>query len=118
MIKQICPVLWTMNLKETLDFYTENLDFEIEECNEDLGTASLQRDGYKIMLLKPTHNVIKPTFTGSLYLHTTEVDKLWEKLKEKVDICYPIGDFEWNMREFALYDNNGYILQFGEEITA
>ena len=27
-------------------------------------------------------------------------------------------DFEHGMREFAIYDNNGYMLQFGQEIEA
>jgi len=31
----------------------------------------------------------------------------------KANICYEIETFEWGMREFAIYDNNGYILQFG-----
>ena len=28
-----------------------------------------------------------------------------------------IETFEWGMREFAIYDNNGYVLQFGQETT-
>jgi uncharacterized glyoxalase superfamily protein PhnB len=44
------------------------------------------------------------------------VDGIYEDLKKKVKLVYPIEDFEWGMREFAIYDNNGYILQFGEEI--
>jgi len=24
---------------------------------------------------------------------------------------------DWGMREFAIYDNNGYMLQFGQEIA-
>jgi hypothetical protein len=27
-------------------------------------------------------------------------------------------DFEYGMREFAIRDNNGYILQFGQEISS
>ncbi|NHQ72651.1 bleomycin resistance family protein, partial [Elizabethkingia miricola] len=30
--------------------------------------------------------------------------------------CYNIEDFPWQMREFAIYDNNGYILQFGQDV--
>ena len=40
------------------------------------------------------------------------------KVKEKVKVVYPIENFEWEMREFAIYDNNGYMLQFGQDITA
>jgi len=34
-----------------------------------------------------------------------------------VRICYPIETFEYGMREFAIYDNNGYLLQFGEAVV-
>lgn len=33
-------------------------------------------------------------------------------LKSKANICHEIKTFEWGMREFAIYDNNGYIVQF------
>jgi hypothetical protein len=41
---------------------------------------------------------------------------MWLKLKDKADICYSIETFPWGMREFAVYDNNGYILQFGQDV--
>ena len=44
------------------------------------------------------------------------VDLFWERIKDNVKICYPIENFEYGMREFGIYDNNGYLLQFGEEI--
>ena len=35
--------------------------------------------------------------------------------KSKSRICYSIENFEYGMREFAIYDNNGYLLQPGCE---
>jgi hypothetical protein len=29
-------------------------------------------------------------------------------------VAYPLEDFHYGMREFAIYDNNGYMLQFGQ----
>ena len=40
-----------------------------------------------------------------------------EAVKDKAKIVYPLEDFEWQMREFAIYDNNGYMLQFGQDIS-
>jgi uncharacterized glyoxalase superfamily protein PhnB len=59
-----------------------------------------------------------PLFTGSLYFRTDDVDGLWQRLKDKARICYPIDNFEYGMREFAIYDNNGYLLQFGQPLPA
>jgi uncharacterized glyoxalase superfamily protein PhnB len=58
----------------------------------------------------------RPVFTGSLYIKTDDVDASWERLRDNVKVCYPIENFDYGMREFAIYDNNGYLIQFGQEI--
>ncbi len=55
-------------------------------------------------------------FTGSLYFNVDNADEWYESLKDKASIYYPIGDFDYSMREFSIKDCNGYILQFGPEI--
>lgn len=116
--EELRPILWTEKLDETIDFYTSMLDFICDERNDDWGWASLHRDRITIMLAKPNahEGFKKPTFTGSFYISINSVDEFWAKLKDKANICYPIENFEWGMREFAIYDNNGYILQFGQDI--
>ncbi len=113
------PILWTNQLIETIDFYTKILGFAVAEKNEAWGWASLYKDEVEIMLAKPNEHIPfdKPIFTGSFYINTDKVDELWEELKNKVEVCYEIEDFEWQMREFAIYDNNGYLIQFGQDIN-
>jgi len=36
--------------------------------------------------------------------------------KDKVEIVYPLKDFDYGMREFGIKDWNGYILSIGENI--
>src|SRR5690242_14688070 len=117
-LNAIRPMLWTRQLQETVEFYTKNLGFICAELNLDWGWASLYRDDVEIMLALPNEHIPfeRPAFTGSFYIDTQKVDELWEVLKDKVKICYPIENFDHGMREFAIYDNNGYIIQFGEEI--
>ncbi|AKK74647.1 glyoxalase [Chryseobacterium gallinarum] len=112
------PVLWTENIDETIAFYIHILGFNLMGRNDDWQWASLRKDDVYIMLSQPNENekVDKIGFTGSLYFNVNEVDELWEDLKTKAKICYEIETFEWGMREFAIYDNNGYILQFGETV--
>ncbi|MEA5256158.1 VOC family protein [Arcicella aquatica] len=113
------PILWTNQLIETIDFYTKILGFAIAEQNETWGWASLYKDEVEIMLAKPNEHIPfdKPIFTGSFYINTDKVDELWGELKDKVEACYEIEEFEWQMREFAIYDNNGYLIQFGQDIS-
>jgi uncharacterized glyoxalase superfamily protein PhnB len=83
------------------------------------GWAALCRDNVELMISLPnTHEPFeKPTLTGSIYFNTTDVDALWKQIKDKVSVVYPIENFFYGMREFAIRDNNGYLLQFGQEIT-
>ncbi len=41
--KRLTPILWTENLKESINFYTEILGFICGEYNEDWQWASLHK---------------------------------------------------------------------------
>jgi hypothetical protein len=43
--------------------------------------------------------------------------RAWSQLKDQARVYYAIETFPYGMREFAIYDNNGYLLQFGEAIA-
>ncbi len=111
-------MIWSAQFDETIRFYTEILGFTVGNRNDDWGWASIQRGAVEIMVAKPNAHTPfeKPIFTGSFYININEVDALWEQLKDKTDVCYEIETFDWGMREFAIYDNNGYLLQFGENV--
>ncbi|KMQ61800.1 glyoxalase [Chryseobacterium sp. BLS98] len=112
------PVLWTENIDETIGFYTRILGFTLMGRNDDWQWASIRKDDIQIMLSQPNAHEKKEGigFTGSFYFNVDDVDDLWEDLKTKAKICYEIETFDWDMREFAVYDNNGYILQFGQPV--
>ncbi|MEY8760374.1 bleomycin resistance protein [Chryseobacterium tongliaoense] len=112
------PILWTENLDDTIGFYTQILGFSLLGRNDDWQWASLRKDDVQIMLSAPNeHEKFEGIgFTGSFYFNVDNADDLWEELKTKTKICYEIETFDWGMREFAIYDNNGYILQFGEPV--
>jgi len=112
-------MMWTEDLKGTVDFYTDVLGFTCGEFNEEWGWATLCKDDVSLMLSLPNEHTLyeKIGFTGSFYFHTDDVDALWNELKDKAKVCYDLENFEYGMREFAIYDNNGYLLQFGQEIA-
>jgi uncharacterized glyoxalase superfamily protein PhnB len=118
-LDSLVPVLYTEDIKATLQFYTTHSDFVCAVYDENIGWASISNGDVELMLLKPNAhiNFTKPVFTGSFYLKVQHVDDLWNNLKDKVQVCYPLENFDYGMREFAIYDNNGYILQFGCEVS-
>ncbi|WP_353779358.1 VOC family protein [Winogradskyella sp. 3972H.M.0a.05] len=115
----LVPMLYTNDIDETVKFYETHLGFACDDKDDDWGWASISKDGVRLMVTKPNEHLDfdKPEFTGSFYIKTSHVDALWQSVKDSVEVCYAIDNFEWNMREFAIYDNNGYVIQFGEELS-
>ncbi len=117
-------MLWTDDLEASVAFYCDVLGFTADVVNLDWGWASVSLGEVSIMFTRPLEFESPPGLeppgkigcTGSFYFNTDDVDALWEELKDKAHVSYDIEDFEHGMREFAIYDNNGYILQFGQEI--
>ena len=114
----LVPMLETMSLHETIEFYESKLAFTCEDLDIARGWTYIKKGSVSLMFALPHAHAPfdRPTFTGSLYLYTDQVDELWMRLKDQVNISYGIEDFEYGMREFAIYDNNGYMLQFGQSL--
>ena len=116
-LENVKPMLAVNDMDKTIQFYCDVLRFECVSRLE--GWAALRKDAVEVMISLPNaHEPFeKPTLTGSLYFSSDNIDALWEKIKDKATIVYPIESFYYGMREFAVRDNNGYMLQFGQEIT-
>lgn len=117
-LTSVRPMFYTSDFEGTLAFYTEVLEFKLEVRLDEYGWADLSRDNIEVMIAKPNEHVPfdKATFTGSIYFNVDDADALWVELKEKTKVCYPIETFDYGMREFAIFDNNGYLLQFGQTV--
>ena len=113
-------MLETENLEQTIEFYTQNLGFECRSVYPKGSPCwiSLWNGDAEIAFGTPNahKNFEKPILTGSIYLTIENVDELWQKLKDKVEIAYAIENFDYGMREFGIKDCNGYILNLGQNI--
>ncbi len=118
MIKKVSPILWTQKLEETVEFYTHILLFECDAMDLKAGRAKMRKGEATIMLSLPNEHIPfkKPHFTGSIYLYTNNVTSEWELVKDLAEVCYSLEKFDYGMWEFAIYDNNGYMIQFGQSI--
>lgn len=114
----LTPMLRVHNLAGSIAHYEQVFGFTPDSIAEDEGWAHLHNGPVNIMLA--TENEHFPfdeaNFTGSLYLHTDDAEYWWNRLKDLVAVVYPIEDFEYGMREFAVLDLNGYMLQFGQSL--
>jgi uncharacterized glyoxalase superfamily protein PhnB len=113
-VQLMSVILRADDLDGTAQFYCDVLGFS--RTGEGKGFVGLTNGKAQIMLATPNaHEAWNgPAFTGSLYLYVDDVDSLWARLSVRTKICYPIESFDYGMREFAIYDNNGYVIQFGQ----
>jgi len=111
----LTPMLTVTSIDSAIEFYRDLLGFQLVSSFP--GSACMRLDDVEIMFSLPNEHLpfTRPMMTGSLYFKTDQVDVLWERLKDRRQVEYPIEDFEYGMREFAIRDNSGYLLQFGQE---
>ena len=122
-LTKLTPMLETNDLPATIRFYTEQLGFICQSAwpEEQPCWASLCHGAVEIMFSLRTERrrefamSKEPLLTGALYFQPDDVDALWAKLKDQVTVEYPLETFDYGMREFAIRDCNGYLLQFGQE---
>lgn len=115
-IQHLTPVLWVTSVELTLQYYSDVLEFKAVQTDPGLGWAIVQRDGVELMFSLPNHHfpMMESAFTGSFYFRTDTVQTIWESLKDKASIVYPLEEFPYGMCEFCIRDCNGYLLQFGQ----
>ena len=111
-------MIYTTDIQGTVEFYVNILGFDCLANEIDWGWARVKLDNANHMISKPNDHIPfeRSVFTGSFYLNIDNVDEIWNKIYQSAKICYPIDNFDYGMREFAIYDNNGYLLQFGQDI--
>ena len=54
--------------------------------------------------------------TGVLYFNHADVRALWEHLRDRAEVAWPLQEMPYGLLEFAIFDGNGYILSFGQKV--
>lgn len=121
-LTNLSPMLETNDVSASIKFYTKTLEFKLRGklVHESVVTwCDLVKDEVSIMFSLPNGrmNYGRILLSGSIYINVEDVDALWNLLKDKCEVVYPIENFEYGMREFAIKDNNGYVLNFGQDIA-
>jgi uncharacterized glyoxalase superfamily protein PhnB len=126
MIKSITANLMVESVEESLDFYKKILGFEeavsVPNDNGKLQFAIVTRDGHQLMLQGKESlceeypilatDKVKPSV--SLFFKTDDFPGLIEEVKSKTKLLADEHTTFYGTREFAVADNNGYVLTFAE----
>ncbi|CAN2533856.1 hypothetical+protein [Methylocapsa aurea] len=116
-LRTISISLATEDISRSVKFYVEELGFV---CLLKLESFARVRSGAAdIMLALPNahHPWQGPRFTGAIYLGVDNVDELWERLKDRVRVVYPLATMDYGVREFGLLDDSGYQLSLAQPVA-
>ena len=121
MIRQIAPQFFTIDMAATLAYYSDTLGFEcVGTWGEPPVYAIVARDGHRIHFrLVDTSTAHPDKYADELldaYLFVEHADALYaEYLARGVEFTRPLGDTEWQSREFVVKDCDGRLLAFGAD---
>lgn len=108
------PVLASLDIIKTVDFYETKLGFTRNWCDSGYGIVS--RDDISIHFWK-CNNKIFPENT-SCYVFVDNIDALYMEYST-VGVIHPNGPLEnkpWDVREFSILDLDGNLIRFGEHL--
>ena len=119
-ISGIIPQLRTTNLPESIRSYTTKLGFKLEFQYQDFYAGI--RAGNQLFHLKlvdekdPSIEYVDKGEHFHLYFDTSDAQAAADELKKKgVRLMKDLHDTAWGTREFAVKDNQGHTLYFGEK---
>lgn len=115
------PLIYVSNLGKSISFYTELLGFKLGELypsKEEATYAPIFIAAYKLMLVlaRDSNKKFYPRGLGGsgtqFFIQIEDVDSVWERIKDKVEIVDPIESKSWGDREFTIQDPDGYLISF------
>jgi uncharacterized glyoxalase superfamily protein PhnB len=116
--KKIMPVLRVGEMSTAIDWYTQRLGFHLcwRSANDGDGeNCMLEAGETSLMLSTGSHLGGKPAFSGTLYFQMEGVRELYARIKDDVEIVWPLESMEYGTLEFGIRDGDGYTLAFAEE---
>lgn len=110
------PFLPTADIHTTIEFYQNKLAFEdVWKWDDPPTVIRVGRGPVKFLFsLEPDHPVLEQGFDIMIFLNG--IGHLYEEYQNKeVEFYSMLEKKPWGIWEFSVYDNNGYLLRFGEE---
>lgn len=114
MLQSTIPVLPSLNLDETIGFYTR-LGFTLGSRHED-DYAILTRESQELHFFLMGHLDAKESFFGC-YWRVEDAAALYEEYATAgIPNLHPVEIKPWGMLEFAVIDPHGNLIRIGEEL--
>ena len=116
--KTVRPMIHVTDVRATVEWY-QAVGFELVLTNEDDGKidwALLSFGDGQVMFNAGGEASSAARREVDLYVYTDDVNGLYDKLKDRVDLHEGIHDTFYGMREFIVRDVNGFWVTFGQSL--
>ena len=110
-INSTIPVLASLNLQESIDFYTGPLGFKTLGRFDDYAIVGRNNAEIHFWVCNERH-IAENT---SCYIRTTDTQSLYDEFRANgLQISEPVSQ-PWGMKELYVIDPHGNLLKFGEQ---
>lgn len=119
MSKRAVPMFHVPDVRATVEWYQE-LGFEVvatygDDTGEDLSFALVSFGDSQVMFNEDGEPSTKHRREVDLYVYTDEVDELYLRIKDRVDVVEGPHDTFYGMHEVVIRDLNRFWITFGQE---
>lgn len=117
-IKSLAPRFLVADVLASVDYYREQLGFELVDTFQDPPTyATVSRDGGEVHLARRSAGMAPGGIRSSCYAYTDDVDALYEEMgSREARIVEGPTTRVYGMREFVVEDPDGNRLVFAGSI--
>jgi len=117
MTEKVVPMIHVPDVRATVDWY-KDIGFTVthtyDDGDEGLSFAILTFGSSEVMFNQGGQPSTRHRREVDLYVETDEVDDLYHRLKDRVEIVEGLHDTFYGMREFIIRDLNRFWLTFGQ----
>src|SRR5262245_27521963 len=106
----VVPVRKVSHMQKSVDFYTGVLGFSVawRAANDGGGENCMLQAGVTGLLLSTGSQLgDKPQFTGTLYFHMSGVQEFFDRIKNEVEVVWPLEAMDYGQKEFGIRDVDG-----------
>ena len=118
MSQRAVPMIHVLDVAATVDWYRDVAGFTVVETygheGPGLSFAIMAFGASQVMFNEGGSTSTQHRREVDLYLYTEEVDQLYERLKDRVDIVERPHDTFYGMRELIIRDLNRFWITFGQ----
>jgi uncharacterized glyoxalase superfamily protein PhnB len=116
MVERVVPMIHVPDVRATAHWY-ETIGFTTVRANEPGGEMD-----WALLSFGSTHVTLNEGGQSSsahrrevdLYIHASDVNAPYERLKDRVDVVEPLHDTFYGMRESIIRDLNRFWITFGQ----